>query len=170
VKILYDVTQSEVWNHWKKIENFTDDNFRTDIRDPLPNDLTWHIAEVEWQDFDRMFIISSGDWTDISGGTFRLAEVASRFDLPTADNHTKRISDDIRRKIKYLKSGGQLDSRLIAVTNSSKLDGPITFIEGNRRSVTFAVCQKLVGLNIYVGVSPKINDYPWAKASFRYKI
>ena len=148
------------------VENFTDPNFRSDIRTPLPRDLNWYISQVEVKDIESMFIISSGDWTDISGGSFRVSDVAARFNLPTTNNDTQRIGDDIRNKIAYLKSGGNLDTRLIAVTHDDQFGGPFTFIEGNRRSVAFASQGPLVGSMIFVGVSPAITHYSWAGKSY----
>ncbi|GFO61968.1 hypothetical protein GMST_42930 [Geomonas silvestris] len=165
MKILSAVTESEVWDHWKAVENFSHDDFRSDIREPLPDDVNWHLAEIEPQDLDRLFIISSSDWTDISGGTFRVLDVASRLNLASEDENTLRIANDIKGKITFFQCGGDLDTKLIAVTNST--DSVITFIEGNRRSVVFAVNQMLVGQIIYIGISPQIKNYKWVVASFR---
>ena len=137
MKIITRVSQDEVWDHWMAVENTTDANFRGDIRSPLPNDLNWYLAEVQKSDIDSMFILSSGDWYNMSGGSFRVNDVVSRFDLDLEDQDSVRIMEDIRSKIAFLESGKLLDSKLIAVTHDSALNGPFTFIEGNRRSVAF---------------------------------
>ena len=162
MKIINEVEQSEVWKHWAMTETHIKPELRSEIRDPLPDDMKWYTGRIEKSDIENMYIISSSDWTDISNGSFLVADVASRLDLPTENPDTKRISDNIREKILFLKSGGILDTKLIAITNCSELKGPFVFIEGNKRSVTFAVLNTLVDSEIFIGISPEITDYVWA--------
>ena len=162
MKIIKEVEQSEVWDHWAMTETHIKPEWRSEIRDPLPDDMKWYTGEIEKSDIDNMYIISSSDWTDISNGSFLITEVASRLNLPTENPDTKRISSNILEKISFLESGGVLDTKLIAITNCSELNGPFVFIEGNKRSVTFAVRNTLVGSEIFIGISPKIVDYRWA--------
>jgi len=166
MKILNEVSESDVWQHWKQVESFNDDNFRSDIRDPLPKDLKWFLAEVENADLDRLYIISSGDWSDISDGTYRVRNVVNNLNQQSTNLNTQRIIADIRKKMEFLDGGGELDTRLIAVTNLQDLSGPFTFIEGNRRSVTFFARNAIVGCHIYIGVSSEIISYGWARKSF----
>lgn len=149
------------------VEQTTDPNFRRDIREPLPDDVQWFATEIENGDLPNLFIISSSDWTDISGGSFRVVDVASCVDLPTKNADTKRIGDNIRKKLAFLDSGGRLDTGLIAVTDSLDLTGRFTLIEGNRRSVSFTLRESLVGCMIYTGVSPSISNYKWARKTYR---
>lgn len=166
MKYLNLVLPQNVWDHWKKIENHSELNFRSDIRDPLPENLTWHLAEIEEKDLNQLFIISSSDWTDISGGTFRVIDIVNRFNLPSDNLDTQRITKDIRKKIEFLKCGNELDTKLISVTNSPNLSGPFTLIEGNRRSIALSLLNTIVGCQIFLGVSPEIINYNWAKKSF----
>ncbi len=168
MKKLKEVLQSEVWQHWMNVENFSNLDFRSDIRNPLPEDMTWYLAEIEEKDLAHLFIISSGDWADISGGTFRVLDVVNRFNLLSDNNDTQRISKDIRRKMDFLITGGELNKRLIAVTDNQDLSRPFTIIEGNRRSVTFCLLNTIVGCQIFIGTSPDIINYIWAKKSFSY--
>lgn len=168
MKKLQKILQKEVWQHWMKVENFNDLDFRSDIRGPLPGDLSWYLAEIEEKDINQLFIISSGDWTDISGGTFRVIDVVRRLYIQSSNPDTQRICNDIQEKIKFLDSGGEFDTRLIAVTNCPELKGPFTFIEGNRRSVTLCARKDIVGCHIFLGTSPAIRDYGWAHKSFLF--
>ena len=165
--LIQQVKQDDVWEHWKRIENHNSPNFRSDIRDPLPKNLTWSLCEVQPQDIDHLFIISSDDWSDISGGTFRISEVAARIDSHSNDDNSIRIANDIRKKISFLESGGQLDSKLIIVTDSPKLTCPFTIIEGNRRCVAFYQRNALVGCSVFIGFSPEIVNYCWARHTYR---
>lgn len=149
-----------------KVEGFSTSDFRSDVRDPLPGDLTWYLAEIERRDLNELFVISSGDWTDISGGTFRLLDVVSRLKLSSEDLDTQRIVNDIAKKTEFLDSGNEFDTRFIAVTNCPDLSGPFTFIEGNRRSVALCARRDIVARQIFVGTSPSIVDYTWARKSF----
>ena len=166
MRIIQQVIQNEVWEHWQRIENDHSPNFRSDIRDPLPVDLTWSLCEIQPHDIDHLFIISSDDWSDISGGTFRVADVAARLDSHSNNEDSIKIASNIRNKINYLNSGEQLDSRLILVTDSPSLTGPFTLIEGNKRCVTFALRNTLAGKSFFVGCSPKIVDYWWARHTY----
>lgn len=163
--LLKEVEQSEVWEHWKKVENFSSDDFRSDIRGPLPKDLKWHLAEIEKEDLDKMFNISSTDWTDISAGTFKVLTVVSRINSESDNPDTERIRKDILEKLEFIKKGGVLDTKLIAVTSNTDLKSPFTFIEGNRRCVTMCANNSLIGNQIYIGISPEITSYSWAKKS-----
>lgn len=151
-----------------RVELTTDPNFRSDLRDPLPADTKWYLAEVEAADIDSLYIISStGQWTDISGGTFLVKEVAERLNLPSDHPYTIRIGDDIRRKLDYLNQGGPLDTRLIVVTESSDFSGRFTLIEGNKRAVAFLLRDQLVGCHFYVGVSHSMTEYHWARSTYQ---
>jgi hypothetical protein len=140
---------------------------RSDIRGSLPTDHTWFVCEVEQQDIDRLFIISSDDWSDISGGSFRVADVAARLELTSTNMDTIRIANDIRSKITHVASGGQLDTKLMAITDSPSLFGPFTLIEGNRRSVTFLQRGTLVGSLIFVGYSSAVVHCVCARHTYR---
>jgi hypothetical protein len=161
------VQQQDVWNHWQRVEQHLSPNFRSDIRDRLPHDLVWSRYEVQSEDIDRLFIISSEDWLDISGGTFKVADVVTRLNLPSSDSNTKRIANNIQDKLRFLSSGGQLDSQLIAITNNPAQSGPFTFIEGNKRAVAFQHLRCLVGVTIFVGCSPSVVHCWWARYSYR---
>lgn len=169
MKKLQEILQEDVWRHWMRVEGFAYPDFRGDIRGPLPGDLAWYLAEIEDKDVDRLFIISSIDWTDITGGTFRVTDTVGRLHLQSSNPDTQRLSKDIRKKMTFLDVGGELDTRLIAVTNCPELTGPFTLIEGNRRSVAFCAREELVGRRIFVGVSSAIRDYRWAKKSFSFR-
>lgn len=167
LKLLHKVSQEVVWKHWMQTELTIDPNFRSDIRNPLPASIQWYLAEVESEDVDSMFTISSpGYWGDISGGTFRIKDVAERLNVPSAVPTTKLVGDDIRRKLDFLNNGGTLDTRLIAVTESAELSGKFTLIEGNRRAVAILIRNELVGCHIYVGVSPSMTEYHWARKAY----
>jgi hypothetical protein len=160
------VLQDDVWGHWQRIERHGSPDFRTDIRSRLPANLTWFLCEVQPSDADRLYIISSDDWADVSGGSFRVTDVAARLDTPSTHADTTRIRDDIRRKIEHLSAGGQLDARLIAITDSPSLFGPFTLVEGNRRSVAFLRRGTMVGSSIFVGCSPAVVDCAWSRHTY----
>ena len=165
MKIINQVSQTEVWQHWMDVEETIDPNFRIDIRSPLPTDLNWYLAEIQKSDIDSMFAISTADWRNISGGSFRVKDIVARLDLNLEDPDSDRITKDIRNKIAFVESGRSLDSKLIVVTNDA-LNGPFTLIEGNRRAVAFTYLGRIIGSKIYVGVSNSIENYSWACMSY----
>jgi hypothetical protein len=162
------VAEKDVWEHWQRVEKHLSSDFRSDIRNSLPADLTWFLCEVQPHDIDKLFIISSIDWADISGGTFRMTDVAARLDNPSTNVHTIRIASDIHDKLSFLSSGGNLDSQLVSITDSPSLFGPFTLLEGNRRSVTFFLRNTLVGSLIFVGYSPNVVDNKWSRYTYRH--
>ena len=161
-------TGLEVMEHWHKYENDRCPNFRADIRDHLPTDILWYLCEVQEEDIERLFIISSDDWTDISKRSFQVVHVARRrTDLQSSNKDTKRIAQNIDDKIAYIESGGQLDTLLIAITDSPSLYGPFTLIEGNKRAVAFARQNTLAGSLFFVGYSPCVVDCVWTRHTYR---
>ena len=163
MKIVKKVNQDEVWNHWKTIEGFTTNDFRSDIRNPLPEDLDWVLAMVEKEDIDSFFIISSDDWKQegLCDPDFKLTTAITNYSSTPSSNGKY---GDIRAK-ELLFSSGQntLDTKLILVSPSK--EGPFTFIEGNKRVIALGKLQKIVGLEFFFGISPSIKDYLWARYS-----
>lgn len=47
-----------------------------------------------------------------------------------------------------------------------KANLPIAIIEGNKRSVALGNLNKLVGLKVYIGISPAIRHYIWSRHTY----
>jgi len=167
VRPIQQLEEREVWDHWQRVEGHSSPSFRSDIRRKLPSNLSWYLCEVQPEDLDRLFVISSDDWADISGGTFRVSDVANRVEVQSSCPDTIRIAEDIRCKISSVDTGRELDRRLIGITDSPSLFGPFTLIEGNRRSATFYRRGLLVGSLVYIGYSPLVVDCFWARHTYR---
>jgi hypothetical protein len=153
--------QNEIWNHWKKVEKIPDNdiNWRCDIRDPLPTNLKWFFAEIEEKDIPKIYIISSDDWETIAP-SFKLLDAVDALDR----NNNNDIIENIKAKRAiYQNAIDGLDRRLILV--SPTVEGNFTIIEGNKRAVALQSIKKLVGTQIYLGVSRKIEGYWWARNS-----
>jgi len=172
MKPIKEVTQEEVWEHWKCIEKWSIEKFRWDIREDLVEhyDMRWFLAEIEKEDLENMFIISSDDWRVITK-TFRLLETVKEFQQ---DVNEKRIKDIPRERLKkvcdiqvkkliYEEDIYGLDRKLILVSPSPT--GNFTIIEGNIRAVALLSMNKLVGNQIYLGISKQILQYLWARHS-----
>ena len=177
MRIVKSVTQDEVWDHWFRIENYGRyksltgesleqeiENWRSDIKCPLPSDTCWHEAVIEQIDVSHLFIISSDDWADISRHTFLVSSVAENLNAAFSNKDSLRISTDIKNKLSFLESGSALDTRLILV--SDKIPGPFTVIEGNRRAAALLRWNKLVGTTIYLGISGGITGYFWSRYAY----
>lgn len=178
LRIVRSVTQDKVWDHWFRIENYGCskslmgeslkrgiEDWRSDIKSPLPSDIRWHEAVIEQADVSHLFIISSDDWADISRRTFLLRSVAENLNDAFSNKDSLRISSDVQKKLSFLESGGTLDTKLVLV--SDKVSGPFTVIEGNRRAVALLCLNKLVGTRIYLGISRGIRDYVWSRYAYR---
>ncbi len=178
MKLLDRVAQFDVWDHWFRIENLNRynsltgqtlkskiQNWRSDIKSPLPHDICWHEADIQQGDINRLYIISSDDWSDISQQSFLVRSISENLDSNFTINDSIRLSKDINRKISFLKSGSTFDTRFIAVSDSDS--GPFTLIEGNRRAVALYSLKRLVGITIYLGISEQIRNFPWARYMYR---
>lgn len=159
MKIIRKCEQNEVWNHWKRVEGFPKDNFRSDIRDPLPRDIQWYLAEIEKEDLERIFIISSDDWKTITN-TFRLLDVVGSLNRDMDDDKIRNI---LQKKMIYQNDINGLDRKFILVGPST--EGNLTIIEGNKRAAALQSIGKLVGNRIYLGISNGIRNYVWTRYS-----
>lgn len=166
MKLLKQVDQNEVFNHWENVENINiSQGDRSDIVSPLLSydDLQWNLTNLEEADLNKIYIISSDDWmTDkVCVPDFRLTTAIKNY-----QNSTKSQGKfaDILAKEQIFKSNSDiLDTKLILV--SLNQEGPYTLIEGNKRSVALGNLGKLVGLEVYLGSSPSIKNYVWSRHS-----
>ena len=165
MRIVKDVKQDEVWNHWKTVEGFTTDDFRSDIRNPLPADLSWFLAKLEEEDISSLFIIPSDDWKQerVCDPNFKLTTAIKNYSNTPSSNGKY---GDIRAKETVLSSNSNmLDTKLILVSESKV--GPFTILEGNKRAIALGQLGKMIGLEIFCGISPRIKDYVWARYSHK---
>lgn len=165
MKIIQEVTQSEVFTHWEKVEKISIWN-RADIVFPLLaySNLVWSLAEIEGEDVDKLYICSSVDW--VQGGLcvpdFKVNTAIQNYEK--SDKSQGKYAD-IKAKIEiFAQDIGGLDTKLVLVADNPS--GPFTLIEGCKRSVALGSLQKLSGLEVYLGVSPAIKSFIWAKAMY----
>jgi hypothetical protein len=161
MKPIKGVLQNEVWVHWKKVENIPDNetNWRSDIRDPLPANLKWFLAEIDNGDIPKIHIISSDDWKHLTP-TFKLIDAVDGLNKNPYDDIVRNI---LEKKRIYQNDIDGLDRKFILVSSSIK--GNFTIIEGNKRAVALQSMKKLAGNQIYLGISSKIRNYWWARYS-----
>ena len=163
---LHKVTENVVWDHWKMVEGFHESDFRSDIRDPLPMNIEWFLVRIEHSDIQKLYVISSDDWGELSRTNYLVESVAKNINIINSPNKdTLRIQSDIIEKIKLLKSGATLDTKLILVTDD--YDGLFTIIEGNRRAVAFLLTNQLVGIEVYLGITKDISKYHWSRYTYK---
>jgi hypothetical protein len=178
--IIKEATQAEVWEHWYKTENSEEyqklsknkltrqiNDWRPDIKANLPNNLKWHLAEPEEADIDKMYIIFSADWEGISRRTYLADVVRKNVNKMFFNQDSIRIANDIKKKINYLETGGILDTRLILIADNPS--GPFTVIEGNRRSVAFLSLNRLLKIQVYLGISDNVKVSRWARGMYNKK-
>lgn len=158
LKIVKNCSANEVWSHWRRVEGFSNPYFRWDVRGILPSNIESYFAQIEEKDLEKMFFISSDDWKKLSE-TFRLFDVVDAIDH-VDDEKVKNILD--KEEI-YQKDIDALDRKFILVAPSIK--GNFTIIEGNKRAVALQRLGKLVGNQIYLGISNGIKEYWWARYS-----
>jgi len=107
---------------------------------------------------EKIFIISSNDWKIVTP-TFRLLDSLNSLDN-LDESHVKNILE--KREI-YKKDIDGLDRKFIVVSPS--VEGNFIIIEGNKRAVALLSIDKLIGNQIYLGVSKKREGYFWARHS-----
>lgn len=162
MEVINQVNQSEVFNHWEKVEKISISQ-RMDIVFPLVAyaDLQWIQARLEEADLSKIYIISSDDWKDdgLCVPDFKLISAINNYQKSTK---LEGKFADIKAKEDIFASGSSaLDTRLILVAMDA--DGPFTIIEGNKRSVALGNLGKLVDLEVCVGISSAIQNYVWSR-------
>lgn len=162
MKINQEVSQSEVFTHWERVEKISIWN-RADIVFPLVaySDLVWNLAEIEDEDIEKLYICSSIDWNmeGLCVPDFKLSTAIENYQR-SAKNYGKYLDIKTKEDI-FARDLAGLDTKLILVADNPS--GPYTLIEGCKRSVALGNLQKLSGLKIYFGVSPAIKTYIWAR-------
>lgn len=163
IKTLRWVKEEEVWNHWKKVEGVPDEliNWENEVRSKLPYILAWFRCKVEKDDVDKIYVISSDEWRGLAQ-SFKLADVVKSLETPRLNSLARSI---LEKKKVYEQNLNALDRVFILV--SPTVTGNYTIIEGNKRASALLSLKKLVGSQIYLGVSPKIRDYFWARLTPR---
>lgn len=163
MKIIKSIQQKDVWNHWKAVEGFASDDFRSDIRNPLPADSDWVSAVVEKGDIDSLFIISSDDWRQegLCSSDFKLTTAITNYSNTQSSNG--KYGNIRAKELLLISNQNTLDTKLILVSSSK--EGPFTLIEGNKRAIALGKLGRLVGLKIFCGISPSIKDYLWVRYS-----
>lgn len=167
MRIIKKVTQGEVFSHWEKVEKISITQ-RFDIVFPVIaySDIVWNLAEIETSDPDSIFIISSDDWK-----TDKLCE--PDFKLETAIRNYTNLNYEIGKyadiKIKenlFISKPGVIDTKFILVADDIK--GPFTIVEGNKRLVALGKLNKITSIIVYLGISPSIKSYIWARHMYEF--
>ena len=162
MRIIKQVNQSEVFSHWEKIEKISIWS-RQDIVFPLVayGDLIWSLAVIEDANIEKIYICSSDDWkTDgLCHPNFKLMTAVENY--KRSDFSQGKYADIKAKEEIFSRNISRLDTKLILVGDSQT--GSFTLIEGCKRSVALGSLNKLIGLEVYIGVSPAIKNYVWSR-------
>lgn len=162
VKTVKTVTQGEVFGHWEKVEKKSIWQ-RSDIVFPIVaySDVIWNIGRIEEADLEKIYICSSDDWLT-EGLCFPNFKLTTAIENYKESNFSYGKYADIKAKEDiFARDLKGLDTRLILVADNT--DGPYTIIEGCKRSVALGKLNKLVGNEVYMGVSSNIKTFVWAR-------
>ena len=166
MKLVAEVDQGEVFSHWEKVEKITITQ-RIDIVFPLITytSLKWYKATIDDEDISKIYIISSDDWRvdGLCQKDFKLTSAIAAYKQNTKSSG--KYADIQKKQQIYESDINGLDTKLVIV--SPNQIGPFTIIEGNKRSVALLSANKFIGLNIYLGLSPYIRNYVWARYSYQ---
>lgn len=165
MKVIRSIKQSEVFSHWEKIEKITILQ-RVDIIFPLVayGDLVWNLAEIESTDTNSLYICSSDDWSTegLCVPDFKVNTAIENY--KKSDYSTGKYADIKAKEDIFAKDINGLDTKLILVSDNPR--GPFTLIEGCKRSVALGNLRKLVGLEVYLGISSAIKTYIWSRYAY----
>jgi len=82
MRTLSACSKEDVFSHWKQVDSFKNcphvTSWRKRISSPLPTNTRWFKAEIEEKDLEKIFIISSDEWSSLSR-SFKLVNVAGEF-------------------------------------------------------------------------------------------
>lgn len=162
MKLTSTTTQSIVFSHWESVEKLNIWQ-RADIIFPLVayGDLTWNLAVIEPTDIDKIYICSSDDWMaeGLCNPDYRLTTAIENYQK---SNYSEGKYKNIKSKEEiFINNPNGLDTKLILVAENTS--GPYTLIEGCKRAVALGKLDKLVGIQIYLGMSQGIKTYFWAR-------
>lgn len=161
MRTLRECSSKAVLNHWEQVDSSKScphaTLWRKRIWAPLPTNIRWYEAEIEKKDLERVFIISSDEWSCFSR-SFRLTDVAREISKHPDSNIARTIFDLIER---FRKGSDNFDKKLTIVSPS--LNGDFTVIDGNKRLIALHSVDALAGSTVYLGISTMITNYPWAK-------
>lgn len=162
MRIIKQVNQSEVISHWEKVEKISIWS-RQDIVFPLVayGDLIWSLAVIEDADIENIYICSSDDWkTDgLCSPNFKLTTAIENY--KKSDFSQGKYADIKAKEEIFSRNISGLDTKLILVGDGQ--NECFTLIEGCKRSVALGSLNKLVGLEMYIGVSLAIKNYMWSR-------
>jgi hypothetical protein len=123
-------------------------------------DVNWSLANLEESDVALMSVISSSDWWE-SFGSYQLTKVAmSSFTGSDRFRHRERIN-----QLRELAQSGITFEPLIVVADSWQ--GKITVLDGNHRAVAFSLGGRISGAPAFVGISPSIKTFNWARHTYQ---
>lgn len=127
-----------------------------DVWGVLPDRVCWISARVETSDISKMYVIGSPDWKDVFG-TYRVEAIAAQAMAGPDDQH--------RHKSRIIGIGsayseGFMFEKIAMVASSG--EGPFVVINGNHRAVGSHRVDRLVGLDVFVGLHADMeSDYQW---------
>jgi hypothetical protein len=161
MKIQRRCFKGEALTHWKQVDRLKECPHKAVWREriwaPLPTNMEWYKAEVEEKDLERIFVISSNEWSDLSR-SFRVVDISEK----VAENTDNEIACEILGLTGKLRENPESFDRKIIMVGAS-FEGNFTLIDGNKRAIALNKVGKLIGNNIYLGISPKITSYRWAE-------
>jgi hypothetical protein len=111
---------------------------------------------LEETDTNGLYLIGSSDLKQ-TFGSYRICQIPRSQEGKDKFNHRDRI-----RAILAALRRGQLFERPILVGDSAV--GPFVIIDGNHRCLAHHVEQRVVGLQVYLGMAPSmLRGYGWAR-------
>ena len=165
MQFIKTVSQVEVFSHWEAVEKRSIWE-RSDIVFPLVayDDLEWSLSKIEDTDVEKIYICSSDDWLT-EGLCYPDFKLTTAIENYKKSNFSYGKYLDIKAKEDiFEKDNNGLDTKLILVADNPA--GPYTLIEGCKRSVALGKLNKLVGLEIYLGISFGIKSYVWSRHTY----
>jgi hypothetical protein len=162
MKILIEVPEQSVYDYWALHDKRDNDSrLRPDITGSnlnYPQGITWYSAEIDDSDIEKLYVISTGDFKIISGGTWLVLQCALNYPRGIGEQHHL---DRINRLL--VKPGG-FDPRIITVSNSA--DGPLTIIEGNHRAMIMQNRNILIGQYCFLGLHKDMRNYSHLRKAY----
>ena len=160
MKILSKTHEQDMLDHWRACEGIPADTpVRHDIfHDRFPRETTWHVAEIEAEDIDNLFMISVHDFGPISRQTWRVSVAAQNYlDGFTDNDHILRIRKLLDRD--------HFDPRVIAVSHAA--NGPYTILDGNHRAIILHSRGELIEKTCFLGLHAGIRHFDHAGMAYR---
>ena len=154
MKIITQINSESVYETWEQMDNRGIHQELQSKYNPI-----WFRANIESIDLHNIYIIYAKDWKDHEiciQNDYRLNSAYRNY-LLLPNTNTKK-QEILERKMAINNEDPRMDLTLFLCAKNIK-DGPYVILEGNKRAMALKDLNRIVGTEIYLGISERIESW-----------